>query len=221
MTLPIATSALTTAFGWNPPAGRYIDLATGRFIPFGQVRDGLESVMEASAARMNVVTQSLIDGNISLADWQTTMMEQIKLGHTASAASANGGWAQMTQSDWGATGQKIRDQYDYLRNFAGQIADGTQPLDGRCLVRADMYGQAPRGTFEAMRFRDAEESGAEEEIRILGDADHCDGCLEQAALGWQPLGILDDIGDEECLTRCHCSKRYRLQTADGEWEEFE
>lgn len=216
--IPIQTNALTSAYGFNETSGRYIDLATGRFVPFADVRDALESVMDTSAVRMHGLTQQLIDQQITLAEWQGGMMEQIKLSHTAAAASARGGWAQMSAADWGAAGRMVRDQYDFLRNFARQIADGTQALDGRALVRANMYGDAARGTFEAMRQRyEILVNGMEEEIRLLGEADHCNGCLDQAALGWQPIGILDPIGTEECLTNCHCTKKFRKHGADGQW----
>jgi hypothetical protein len=223
MTLPaIQTNPITSEFGWNATAGRYMDLSTGRFVPFLEVRDALESVMGAARDNMNGLTERLIGSQISLAEWQTGMMQQIKLAHTAAAAAANGGWAQLSPSDWGAAGRMVRDQYDFLRNFAEQIADGTQPLDGRALVRADMYGEAARGTFESMHQRYEQlYNGMEEEIRLLGEADHCDGCLDQAALGWQPIGTLDDIGAEECLTKCHCTKKYRKMGPDGEWIESE
>ena len=219
MTLPvIITSDLTSEYAWNETAGRYISLSTGRFVPFSDVRDALESVIDTAGIRMNTLTQSMVDGQIPLAEWQAGMMEQIKLAHTASAAASRGGWAQMSQSDWGAAGRMIRDQYDYLRNFAEQIANGTQALDGRALVRADLYADAARGTFEAMRRRyEQQQNGMTEEIRILGDADHCPGCLEQASLGWQPIGTLDPIGAEECITRCHCKFQYRKMGPNGEW----
>lgn len=208
-------------YGWNPTANRYVDLSTGRFVSSSAVRDALEDVMSNSKAKMNAITQQLIDGSISLSSWQSEMMSLVKVSHVAAASSANGGWAQMTQSDWGFTGSLIKDQYAYLRNFAAELADGTQALDGRALVRADMYGEASRDTYEAMRFRNAEAMGAEEEIRELGAADHCSGCLEQAALGWQPIGTLEEIGAMECLTRCHCTKKFRRMIEGGEWEEFE
>ncbi len=218
MTLPIGTSTLTSAFGWNETAGRYINLSTGKFISSTEVRDALEVVMDASAIRMNNITQQLVDGSVSLAEWQSGMAEQIKLAHTASAASARGGWAQMSQSDWGAAGRMIRTQYDYLQGFAEDVASGKQALNGQALMRADLYADAPRGTFEEMRRRyETMQNGMEEEQRVLGAADHCPGCLEQAALGWQPVGTLDPIGDEECLTRCHCKFRYRKVGPDGEW----
>lgn len=227
MTLPsIQTSVLTSSFGWNETAGRYIDLSTGRFVPFPTVRDALEIEMDASGARMNSLTDQLIAEQISLPEWQISMMEEIKISHTAAAASARGGWAQMSQADWGNTGRLIRDQYDFLRNFANEIASGKQRLDGTARVRTDMYAQAARGTFEETRRRyERLMNGMEEEARILGEADHCssdddpdgerDGCLELAALGFQPIGTLPKIGNSVCLTRCHCKFIFRKRGPDG------
>jgi len=219
MTLP--SHPITPKFAWNETAGRYAN-SSGQFVKFSEIRDALESVMDASAVRMNNLTQSLIDSQISLAEWQSGMLEQIKLSHTAAAAASRGGWAQMSQADWGAAGRMIRDQYDFLRGFANQIANGTQALDGRALVRADLYGDASRGTFEEMRRRyQTSMNGMEEERRILGEADHCEDCLDAAAEEWQPIGTLPAIGDSVCLTRCHCKFIYRKVGPDGEFIESE
>ena len=199
---------LLTGYGWN--GTRYYDLETGQFVSNAAIRESLESVMDLSALRMNAVTQSLIDGNISLASWQTSMMSEIKISHVTSSVLSQGGWAAMTQSDWGATGQLIRAQYDYLRNFAADIASGKQPLDGRALVRADLYADAANGTYEEMNRRSAITDGFDEERRILEDTiNACDGCIEQAGLDWQPIGTLDPIGAEECATRCRCGFTFR------------
>jgi hypothetical protein len=213
---------IVTGYAWNESAGRYVNLDTGRFISSSAVRDALESAMDVAALRMNAVSQQLIDGEISLAGWQTEMLSQIKISHVAAGAAAGGGWAQMSQSDWGAVGQLVREQYDFLRRFAGQIADGTQPLDGRLLVRSDMYGDAARGTYEAMRTRMMIAAGYEEEGWELDPgADHCSGCLEQAGMGWVAIGELDDIGSQDCQVRCRCTKIYRRRDERGEWEESE
>jgi len=207
---------LTSKLGWNESAGRYVELSTGRFVPFSTVRDSLDVVAEASGARMNTLTQSLVNEEISLAEWQVGMMEQIKISHTAAAASARGGWAQMSQADWGATGRLIRAQYDFLRNFANEIASGKQALDGRALFRANLYAQAARGTFEEIRRRyERLMNGMEEERRVLGEADHCNGCLAQAELGFQPIGTLEPIGSQECVTNCHCTFIYRKRGPNG------
>ena len=44
------------------------------------------------------------------------------------------------------------------------------------------------------------------ERRVLGHpkTEHCADCPPLAALGWQPIGTLPDIGDSECEGRCLC-----------------
>jgi hypothetical protein len=210
-----------TGFTWNADAKRYRD-DSGKFVSKSTIQDGLENVMDTSALNMNALTQKLIDGNISLASWQSSMMREIKSAHVAASALANGGWGQMTSVEWGATGQMIREQYDYLRNFSAQIADGTQALDGRALVRSDLYGDSANGTYEKMKTRLFLADGYEEEkAELEPGADHCDGCLDRAAQGWQPIGTLSDIGDEDCQARDRCTKIYRRMTEGGEWEESE
>lgn len=209
-----------TGFIWNADAHRYIDSDTGRFVSSSAVRDALENVMDDAALTMNGLSQQLLDGTISLSDWQTGMMSEIKTIHVASTASASGGWAQVTQSQWGAAGQLIREQYDYLRNFASQIASGEQPLDGRVLVRSDMYSDAGRATYEDIRQRGMINLGYEEERYILEDTENaCDGCIDRANEGWQPIGTLEPLGSQECMVRDRCTVEYRRLNEFGEWEE--
>ena len=119
----------------------------------------------------------------------------------------------MTQSDWGATGQLIREQYDFLRNYAKEIANGTQPIDGRMLVRSDMYADAANGTFWEMDKRSHLQDGYDEGRRVLeSGADHCDDCEEYASEGWMPIEDIPEIGNSQCLTRCRCEIEYRVST---------
>ena len=202
-------SDLTPLYGWNEQASRYVNLSTGQFVSFVDVRNALEFNISAAQAEMRALTEQLVARSISLEQWQISMMQEIKLAHTSAAAAARGGWAQMTQSDWGAVGQQIRVQYDYLRNFADEIANGKQLLNGNALVRSDLYGQAARGTFEEMRRKmERELNGMTDEIRDLGIADHCDDCIE-AAGHWEAVGVLPRIGDSRCVTNCHCRFRFR------------
>ena len=207
--MPTLTNSLTPDYGWNEAAGRYVNLATGQFVPFVDVRNALEFNMSAAQNQMRSLTQSLIDKNISLKDWQLGMAEQIKIAHTSAGAAARGGWAQMEPGDWGAVGRMIRTQYEYLNKFALEIENGTQLLNGSALVRADLYGQAARGTFEEMRRRTEKLlNGMTEEIRDLGEADHCQDCVSYANK-WAPINTLPRIGDSVCIVNCHCRFRFR------------
>lgn len=195
-----------------------MDLSTGRFISYRAVRDELEIVLNASRDDVLTISKQLQGGEIGLDEWQVAMMRNVKQINTISAALANGGWTEMSQADWGAVGRIIRDQYKFIDNFSTEIFVGEQPLNGNFLRRADLYAQSGRGTFEEMIRRYQETDNLmEEERRFLGPADHCPGCLEQASRGWQEIGTLDAIGEEECATNCHCHFEYRRQGPDGEY----
>ena len=208
MTLPAGTG-----FEWVESLHNYRSIETGRIVSRATVTNGLEAMMDASAVNMNTLTQSLIDGNISLASWQSSMMTEIKNAHVASAALSQGGWAQMTPAQWGETGQLIRQQYDYLRDYAKAIADGTQPLDGRALVRSDLYADAANGTYWEIDKRSMIADGYDEGRRILEPgADHCEDCEDYFWDGWMPIEDIPEIGNSQCLTRCRCTIEYRISS---------
>lgn len=182
----------------------------GHFVSQREINAAVDQVINAGADRMRALTANLQDGSISLADWQAGMISQVKLLHLGAAMVGRGGRAQMTQSDWGWTGSRLRQQYGYLREFAHDIATGITPMDGRLVARAAMYAEASRGTQRQMMGRVAMMNGREEEKNVLGGADrHCGVCLECTHQGWVPIGTLPGIGSRTCLSHCHCSMQYR------------
>lgn len=162
-----------------------------------------------SAQGMRDLTQALAEGRLSLASWQASMMAEVKAAHLVAATLAHGGWNRMDQSALGWTGQRVRSQYAYLRDFAAQIASGRQKLDGTALARATMYAEAARSTHRAALTRLARQRGENQERNVLGAADHCAGCLSATAQGWVPIGTLVPCGSRNCLGRCHCYLIYR------------
>lgn len=200
-------------FAFSPETGRFRDLTTGRLLPDAVVRRALDTVLDAQIATMRALSQGLIDGTITLTTWQASMMAEIKAGHLVGTSVAVGGWNAMDQSDFGWTGQRIRQQYGFLRGFAGDIAAGRQKLDGSLLSRAELYGHAARATHRAAQRRLAKGRGLEEEKNQLGAADHCGGCLNETSRGWVRLGTLVPCGSRQCLTRCHCVLTYRMRPA--------
>lgn len=201
-------------FAWDAIVGGYRD-ARNRLVAWRRVREGLDKTLGRVQGHMRTLAGQLRGGEISLAQWQTAMAQEIKSLHLASAAAAKGGWAEMGPSDWGRVEQRIRVQYDYLRNFAKQIEDGTQKLDGTLARRAQMYGEAGRGTYSAVMDMEMRVRGYDEESNALHPADHCSQCLDETARGWVAIGTLTPIGQRICLTKCKCSLAYR-KSATGE-----
>ena len=216
--LALAASSL---FAWDASRGVYIIIATQEVVRFETVRDITERVAQRQLLAMETLSLRLQRGKISLAEWQLGMARQIKVLHVNAMALARGGWAQMSQSDWGFVGAKVKEQYKFLRNFGQQILNGEQALDGRMLVRTGMYEDAARGSYEEMRRRSERlYNNMEEERRELGAADHCMDCLVYASLGWKPIGTLPRIGDSQCRTNCHCRFVFRRRTEES-WVESE
>lgn len=194
-------------FRWNVTAGRYVD-ARGRFVDRQAIRRAIDAAIDGTARKMRETSNGLRDGTVTLDEWHLQMRTHIKNTHLWNRAAARGGWAQMTQADYGAVGNAVRQQYAYVDRFAGEIAADAQKLDGRFLRRAEMYAQAGRRTYDVADREEQRTRGQTRERNILGDADHCGECVALSALGFVAIGTLKPIGSRECLTSCRCFIEY-------------
>lgn len=202
---------LTERYRWAPNAGstgRYVNRATGRYVSELTVRADLDGYIANKATRFDALANQLRNREISLADWQLQMRNEMRAMHNAAAMVAKGGREQMTHADWGRTGRELRFQYGKLDDWAAQIASGEAPMDGRLAQRAKLYGQAARGTYEQERRAMAADKGNDEEMRILHAKESCKGCISFAGY-WAPIGDLPKIGSQDCTTNCLCTFEYR------------
>ena len=207
---------------WDIKELQYINRSTGR-VPRSEITDQLFKVTKQSSDIMRVISQQLRDGEISLADWQSAMMQQIKTTHMAGAVMQRGGWQQMTQADFGRVGQIVRREYNFLRDLANGIESGEIKLDGRILLRAAQYGQAGRETNIVFWDLEMNKRGFDEERSILNPAEHCKECIDEAAKGFRsigqiilipfgqsiPTGRMIPIGRRLCRASDRCSKEFR------------
>lgn len=196
-------------YEWNQQAGRYVDAKTKRFVAWQSVGDQYDKVVNQSDKMMRALSQQLRDGDLSLDEWQSAMMGQVKITHLSAMILQKGGIDQLTQADYGRVGQVVRGEYELLRNFARQIANGSQKLDGTLLRRAEMYGQAGRSKYYGFHDKDKQDRGFDEERSILNPADHCIECVSEADKGWVSIGTLIPIGSRICRSGCKCDKEYR------------
>lgn len=202
-------SALTPAYTWSEASQRYRHAQTGRWVARAEVRRALDTALDRSRTEVTRLSRQLVNGQMSLADWQVAIAKEVKGMHLTSAALAKGGWAQMTPADFGRVGRTLRDEYGYLASFAQQVKDGTQKLDGSLVSRANLYAQAPRGTYHATEGYSMQATGKTEYRNVLANAEHCAGCLAETAKGWVPIGTLKPIGQRLCLANDRCSLEYR------------
>lgn len=200
---------------WNEMSGRFTDSA-GRFVSDASVRAVVDAVADQASARLAAAAQAMLDGTKSLGAFQAEAMQIIKTSHVATATLAHGGAEQMTFSHYGSAGRAIRDQYEYLRSMADDVASGRQPLNGTLPARAAQYGQHARVLFETERGRGQAERGYRFERNVLGAArDHCSLCPELSARGWVPIGSLPPIGSRPCRSQDRCSIAYSREAAQA------
>lgn len=104
----------------------------------------------ASERRMAALTQQLIDGQISLQDWQLAMREELRRSALEQYITGKGGDPTHIQAtDYLALGPELRSQYQYLSKFA-QAIDATaqqgKPL-GFAVQRAKLYAKSTQAIF--------------------------------------------------------------------------
>lgn len=198
------------AYRWDRAVGRYRN-AQGAFVAPSTVRAYLDTALSAATKRIDALATQLRTGKLDLISWEVAMRREVKNVALYSASAAKGGWAQMSDADYGRAGQYVRGQYQYLRRFAQEVQTGKQPLDGRLNARAQLYGEAGRPLYARMEIAEKRVRGMTEKRNVLADGDACEGCLAADAAGWVAIddGDVPQIGERDCRTRCRCEWEFR------------
>lgn len=194
-------------YTWDEVAGRYVD-ENGNAVSFEEVRLWLDEVLDRNDLKMSQTALLLLSGSINVQKWQDEMRASLKDIHLISGALARGGWAHMSQADFGRIGNELRFQYERLARFADQIERGL-PLDGRFRRRVQLYAQSGRVSYTSALRQEMALRGYTEEQSVLAAADHCSECVAEADKGWVPIGTLINIGERICKSNCRCHLEFR------------
>lgn len=130
----------------------------------------------------------LANGDITIGQWQRGMRQMVTNSHSQQYSMAVGGRNVMTQADWGRVGATVKGQYQYLDNFANQIADGGM-TEAQIAARSRMYVEASGTTFE----------------RAMTQS------RDMPALPQYP-----GDGGTQCLTNCKCS--WVIRETETAWQ---
>lgn len=201
-------------YRWNPTLKRYI-APNGRIVSQAQVRAALDEALRNANVRTRALAEQLRSGNVTLVAWEREMRQIVKDVNLWGASAAAGGWAQLSQSELGRVGSLTREQYDRLYRFTLEISTGSQRLDGTMTNRATLYSEQGRRAFYKQMDVEMDELGMDEERNVLGNADHCGGCVVETSRGWVARGELVPIGERDCLSRCACAIEYRQSDEAG------
>jgi hypothetical protein len=213
-------------YRWEPDAGasgRYRNTATGRFVPGRVVRAELDTYLSNSDTAAKALAEALRVKSISLADWELGMRRHVKNVTLNAVAMERGGYANMRPSDYGRAGQIVREQYGYLKGFAGDIASGKQRLDGTLTTRAHLYTEAGRNAWYKSHEANLRQGAKVTHQRsIRGKRDSCWQCIE---LHGKVFAIGDPSfplpGRRVCNHNCGCHLEYLSIGSDGEYQSVE
>lgn len=183
--------------------------ATGIPVEFDTLFEVLNKLEVSEIVRARALTEKFVAGKISDFDWKIGMRRSIKDMHTLSAVMARGGWNNMTRSDWGFLGSRLRMEYGYFDDLFTNIRVGRVARDRRLLLRANNYMKRSYQTYEAERRRMIIANRVYTQERRIALIDACQDCEHEAHLGWVPVGRLRSIGDSICLHNCRCHFQYR------------
>jgi hypothetical protein len=211
------TTALGSRYLWDDRLRQYVDPSTkpARMVSRRAVREELDKTLDATKERARGIARQLREGRITAAEFRREMAVVVKDVNCIGAAAAKGGWAQMSQSDWGRVGPRVKEQLQFLNAFTQDVVDGKVRLDGRFESRAAQYANTGRASYEKTARREFVSRGYDQARRILGAADHCPGCVLQDSLGWVDINDVAEIGSQECRHNCKCHIEYRHSgTAD-------
>lgn len=169
----------------------------------------LLSVVDGTKADLRRLAARMAEGAIEISRWQRETAATLKSLHLASWAAARGGFHSLTASDYGRVGAVLAYQYRRLASFALDVEQGRM-TGPQIEQRSTLYAASANGTFEGGRRYGAMLAQFTEERRVLGNSEHCPGCVEQAMLKWQPIGSLLPVGEgTPCRMQCRCSFIFR------------
>jgi len=213
---------LLPGFSFDRTSHRYRDLSTGRFVARERITQLLDTQVQATAERLSALTTAAHEGKLAPAAYVQQMRTEVRRLTLQNAALGAGGFDKLTQSDYGRVGAQLRGEYQRIAQFAEQMKAGEVTLP-QALNRAEMYAGTARVQFwktEGAHVEPSEPNVVVLERRLLGIGEHCPSCLNYYEMGWQPLGVLPDPGQEsECMSNCKC-KKIRQEVAASEASEW-
>jgi hypothetical protein len=205
----LTVQQVRTLFVWDKRTLRYRNSVTGRLVKIRDIRRVLVEVADAAQRRIVTLARQLGAGELGVPQWQAATEAAVKELHLAATAAGKGGFASMTQRDYGLAGARLRFHYERLDVFARMVEDG-RLSSGAIVARAQLYAAAGLGVYENSR-REAARGVMTQERRILGAAEHCGVCVEEDAKGWVEIGTLRRIGDSPCKANCKCRFAFRTE----------
>lgn len=135
------------AWNYYRDRNQYQDATTGKFIAQSRVRSLMQRFENKQKETVRAISDRLSNGEISIQRWVFEMRQAIKDAYVVQYTVGKGGYDNMSQADWGRVGGILRQQYQYLNNFAAEAARGDL-TPRQIAARAGLYIDSSTQAFE-------------------------------------------------------------------------
>ena len=200
-------------FEFERTSGRYRDLSSGKFVGRGVILRHVDRQSNFLSRTLQLHAIALTEGQISLGEFQRRMMHDLKRSHIRLAALGSGGKLGLNNRIYGASGQRLKEEYGYLRNFVRAIHKG-ELSSSQIINRARLYGKSSKSAFhKAEQIKRAENNAVWGWRRLDPNANHCPECPNYATKGYVLLSQIVPIGFQcSCRGNCRCSIVYKYSS---------
>ena len=212
--MPRRRISVLPAYSWDAAVNNYVDIASGKFVARSEVLGLLDNVSESIGSTIGDLAAAAQRGDLTARQFYEGARRTLKHGYNADVAMGMGGWDRVTPAEWGRNGGHLNRQYEYLRNFAGEIERG-EVTEAQAAARGRLYADgAHKRYWETHQEGMAAAGYTEERWLTVGDASVCATCSGLEGLGAQPMGSLPTPPDPHM--GCRCRKEFRQ--LEGRWE---
>ena len=201
---------------WDGDLGLYVD-DDGEAV-------GLDVVLELTYEELDRIKNEVDQLTEELEESEDVETWERKLAELAAAAAALffllgiGTRDAVTDEHEELVSDRLKAQYEFLRQFSNDILDGNLTIDG-IRARANLYPQD-----DQLLYSEAQELAHDAEVfgyyrNVLGGCDHCTECPDESAKGIVERGQLTPIGSRLCLWNCCCMFEY-FKTQSGDTNSY-
>lgn len=198
------------ALTYDSRVGQYRN-EKGRFVPRGEVIKLVYDERARLRTKLEYLTRSLDKGTMSLQAFHRQFAVTLKESHIRMAGLGAGGKDNLTPSHFGALGQKLLEEYNFLWRFIEDMKSG-KVSSKQAINRAKMYSQSTVSAFWKGENLTRKKEGFNQAKRSLDpSAMHCDDCLLYSTNGlWVSIEDVVIPGHRcKCRGNCRCYLSYR------------
>ena len=193
-------------FVFDKIAQRYRYKDSGKFVGKKAIENLTIKAIVQVEGDISTITNLLVEGKIDVAAWENATRSALKNLHTWNYVLGAGGEKMMTQADYGALGQKLKEEYKYLRGLSQELLQGDL-TEAQLRARMAMYTNSGGTTHELGRAKAHQKAGYNWERRLRTKVNSCESCFDYADMGWCAIGTLPEAGQKcECKSNCGCYK---------------